>query len=60
MKTTLNLGDLANLAKYKTLLEKNLAKVSTILDPDAVAMGKDWAWADLRYTVDKLTEFLTK
>jgi hypothetical protein len=60
MKVKMNFGDIKKLAEYKTLLEKNLSNVSTILDPDAVAMGKDWAWADISYTAEDLVKLLTE
>jgi hypothetical protein len=56
----LNLGDIENLVKYKTLLERNLSNVVNILDPKAIPMGKDWSWADLPYATEELVELLTK
>ncbi len=54
----MNIGDLKDLAEYKKLLLRNLANVTCILDEKSVAMAKDWAWADLSYSVEDLKEML--
>lgn len=47
-----------NLEEFRDILQKNLDLVNNILDPKAIPMGKDWAWAELPDRVIELETFL--